>query len=244
MNWKIITAACIMTCTTIAQASNKSEEAFYPTKPGVVMVFEVKDENGKITEQIKDSIISFSGDYNKGVVSATTSKHSSDDVPDIEIEKLILFREGETTLDLVSLTASAMKESIKVSMGSNSTSEEEEEEINKILSNMRIEGECRGIPLHPTVGMKLPSYSIMFKILFITTKIKSTDRKITGQETIKTKAGTFDCYIVEETVTIITAGTREKSKSKTWYARGIGPVKEETYKKKKLVRTNELIEIR
>lgn len=74
-------------------------------------------------------------------------------------------------------------------------------------------------------------------------KKKCYNRKVIGQETIKTGAGTFNCYIVEETVDVKMAGVNEKSTTKSWYARGIGIVKEETYEKKKLVQSRELISI-
>lgn len=83
----------------------------------------------------------------------------------------------------------------------------------------------------------------MFKEYVEKQKKKCYNRKVIGQETIKTGAGTFNCYIVEKTVDVKLAGVSEKSSTKSWYARGIGIVKEETYKKKKLVQSREFISI-
>lgn len=243
MNWKITIAACIMACTTFAQATNNSEIPFYPTTPGVVMNYETKDNKGQVTEQTKDSIAAFSGDIKNGLAIVITSNPNSAEKLDITLKKPMLFKEGEVILDLGSLMTNTMQVALQASLLQAGASESDMEEMNKAIENTKVEGECRGMPLHPTIGMKLPDYEVNLKILFMNSKIKCTDRKITGQETITTAAGTYNCYIIEETVDVSTPGVRQKNTTKSWYARGIGPVKEEIYEKKKLVSTTELISI-
>ena len=63
--------------------------------------------------------------------------------------------------------------------------------------------------------------------------ITTFDRVISGQETITTSAGTFDCMLLSQKTTVkmgktITATTR----SKDWLAKGVGNVKSESYDKK------------
>lgn len=242
MNWKITITACMLVCSTFVQATNKSEVPFYPTTPGVVMHYETRNSKGELIEQMKDSIATFSGDFNKGVA-ITMSKVNKENMRSITLEKLMLFKEGEVIVDMASFMINAFKEGIRQSIAQHGASEEEVKEIEKAMEDIRIEGELRGMPLHPTIGMKLPDYSVSFEILFMSIKIQSTKRKITGEETIKTKAGTFDCYIVEETVEVSSSGASEKNTAKTWYARGIGQVRSETYQKKKLVSRTELTSI-
>ena len=100
-----------------------------------------------------------------------------------------------------------------------------------------ISGEVRGIPRYPVIGA-LPDYEFVFKLSFVTMTVKGTERKITGKEKLTTPAGTFDCFIMEETVTTKAMMQKEVEKTVSWYAYGVGLVKENTYDKKgKLVST-------
>ena len=75
-------------------------------------------------------------------------------------------------------------------------------------------------------------------------KVLGTDRRIVGKETIQTKAGTFDCFILEETITIKSMMMKDIEKIKSWYAYGIGLVKEISYDKNgKLISTMILNEV-
>ena len=91
-------------------------------------------------------------------------------------------------------------------------------------------GEPRGIPRHPQVG-KLPDYEFNFKVKIMGMKVTGEERKIIGRESIQTEAGLFDCFILEETVTIKAMMMTEVERTKSWYAYGIGLVKEISYDK-------------
>ena len=59
------------------------------------------------------------------------------------------------------------------------------------------------------------------------------------------EAGSFDCFILEETITTKVFLMKEVEKTKSWYAYGIGLVKEITYDKNgKLISTMILNEIK
>lgn len=62
-------------------------------------------------------------------------------------------------------------------------------------------------------------------------KVTGEERKIIGKENIQTEAGLFDCFILEETVTIKAMMMTEVERTKSWYAHGIGLVKEISYDK-------------
>ena len=60
--------------------------------------------------------------------------------------------------------------------------------------------------------MELPDYSIEIKIMFITSKMGCKDRKVIGRESVTTPAGTFDCYVIEETMTAKAMMVNEKTR--------------------------------
>ena len=75
-------------------------------------------------------------------------------------------------------------------------------------------------------------------------KVIGEDRRIAGKETIQTEAGSFDCFILEETITTKSMMMKDVEKIRSWYAYGIGLVKEITYGKNgKLISTMILNEV-
>ena len=62
-------------------------------------------------------------------------------------------------------------------------------------------------------------------------KVLGQDRKIVGTEKIQTEAGVFDCFIMEETITTKAMMMKDVEKIRSWYAYGIGMVKEVSYDK-------------
>lgn len=114
------------------------------------------------------------------------------------------------------------------------------EEMKKMI---KVTGEVRGIPRYPKVG-DLPDYEFQFKLSIISIAVTGEERKITGSEKLQTPAGTFDCFVMEETITSKAMMQKDIEKNISWYAYGIGLVKEETYDKKgRLVSTTILDKI-
>ena len=108
---------------------------------------------------------------------------------------------------------------------------------------MNVSGEIRGIPRYPKVG-KLPDYEFSCKISIMGMKVLVQDRKIVGTEKIQTGAGSFDCFILEEKISTKFMIMKEVENIRSWYAYGIGLVKEVTYDKNgKLISTMILNEI-
>lgn len=240
---KIFMAAAIIAGTLSSRAFATTEEPFFPTKAGIVLEYEHKDATGKVNFVTADSITTFTGDFNNGKVTSIGLQRVNNKEQGISVKKTVLLKEGEVIIDLASIMQSTIKKTMKLSLIEAGASETEMKELDQVMENLKIEGECRGIPIKLATGMKLPDYAITFTIAFVKSKIKCYNRKVIGQETINTEAGTFDCYIVEETFETKMAGVSEKSTTKSWYARGIGIVKEETYEKKKLVQSRDLISI-
>ena len=151
------------------------------------------------------------------------------------------FKDGEFTIDMNAFfEADVLGELIDAAAGAEGI-EASDEEKKKAIEEMRklieISGEVRGIPRYPVIGA-LPDYEFVFKFSFVTMTVKGTERKISGKERLTTPAGTFDCFIMEETVTTKAMMQKEVEKTVSWYAYGVGLVKENTYDKKgKLVST-------
>jgi hypothetical protein len=102
---------------------------------------------------------------------------------------------------------------------------------------IKTSGELRGIPRYPEVG-KLPDYEFHIKMSIISMKVLGENRRIIGTESIQTEAGLFDCFILEETLTTKAMMMKDVETIKSWYAYGIGLVKETSYDKNgKLIST-------
>ena len=125
-------------------------------------------------------------------------------------------------------------------------SEERKKEVfEKTKSQLiKISGETRGIPRYPKVG-QLPDYEFHIKFSMLSMTIIGKDRRIVGTERIQTETGSYDCFIMEETISTKAMMLKEVTKTRSWYAYGIGLVKESTYDKSgKLISTITLNEIK
>ncbi len=121
---------------------------------------------------------------------------------------------------------------------------QKKEVIEEVRSELfKISGEIRGIPRYPKVG-KLSDYDYHFKFSIMSIRVTGQERRIAGKEKIQTEAGLFDCYILEETRSTKVMMMKDVEKIKSWYAYGIGLVKEITYDKNgKLLSTMILNEV-
>ncbi len=101
-------------------------------------------------------------------------------------------------------------------------------------ATIKVEGDNLSYPVDMKAGDLLPDASIKVSLNeMMNMTINIRNRKVEGQETITTPAGTFDCYVISqtsETKMVVTISID----SKDWYVPGIGSVKSESYKKGKL----------
>jgi hypothetical protein len=59
------------------------------------------------------------------------------------------------------------------------------------------------------------------------TVMNIVNRVVTGQESIKTPAGTFDCYKIEYDVETTMMNMKTAGKVRQWIAKGVGTVRSE-----------------
>ena len=213
------------------------------------------DSKGKQVATVYNSIESIEGDGVNGKIKVRIEEVPSESPQDtVKSFGFYCFRDGEYMADLRAGMEDNMFEGNELDSLVQSTLKEKypdlpEEKKKEVYEKtkaqiMNISGEARGIPRYPVVG-KLPDYEFHGKFSILSMKFIGKDRRIVGTETIQTEAGSFDCFILEETITTKVFLMKEVEKIKAWYAYGIGLVKEITYDKSgKLISTMTLNEIK
>lgn len=94
--------------------------------------------------------------------------------------------------------------------------------------------ELMRIPNKLAVGYKLPLGEMIVDLGGFRVKSTITENEVIDREEITTPAGSFKCYVVKQTSEGRVMGIKSETTIKTWYARGIGVVKQETYSKGEL----------
>jgi hypothetical protein len=99
-----------------------------------------------------------------------------------------------------------------------------------------IENERMDIPNAPKVGQELADGSISIKaatggMSLLNMKLRCFDRKVEKMEQLTTSAGTFDCVKITQQ-TEFKMIVKRTSTTATWYAKGVGMIRTESYDKK------------
>ena len=100
--------------------------------------------------------------------------------------------------------------------------------------------ELQRIPNKLAVGYQLPLGEMIVNVSGFRVKSTVTENEVIDREEITTPAGTFKCYVVQQTCEGRVMGIKSSSTTKIWYARGIGMVKTESYSKGELFSTSVL----
>lgn len=112
----------------------------------------------------------------------------------------------------------------------------------KYKEDIRVDasGDNPTIPLELKVDDELPNYTLSIKIIVpnvvVTTKASTTQRKIVRKEEVITPAGTFEAFVLEEsvlsTVNILGININATGKGTSWVVPGMGIVKQDNVSKK------------
>ncbi|MFT6928961.1 MAG: hypothetical protein ACJAQ7_000428 [Sediminicola sp.] len=90
-------------------------------------------------------------------------------------------------------------------------------------------------PNNLNVGQSLPDADVLMTVKMPPLNMKMNmnffNRKVEGNESITTPAGTFDCYVITYD-SEAKMGIKMTSSNKLWLSEGYGMVKQETYNKK------------
>ena len=228
-----------------AAASAQTPEPFFPSKTGTVLEYVQRDgKSGETLMFTTDSIAGFSGDFRKGGAKVISTVRYPGDTLTVSAAEPMKFENYEVISDFATAMEESLGDMVKQSLSMAGADETDMAEVDRMMDEVTVSGECRGIPADLSVGMELPDYNVEVKIMFVSTKASCKDRKVVAQETVTTPAGTFDCYVVEEKSTVKTMMASAKNDTRTWYARGIGMVRQEVWARKKLVSVTELTAVR
>lgn len=223
----------------------QTPEAFFPPRAGIVLEYEERDgRSGEVLMSTTDSIAAFSGDFRKGSAKVVSTVRYPGDTLTISAVEPVKFENNEVISDFAAVMEESLGDMVKQALSNAGADEADIAEVDKILEDKTVSGECRGIPAELSVGMDLPDYGIEVKMMFVSTKANCKDRKVVAQEKLTTPAGTFDCYVVEEKSTVRTMMAKARNDTRTWYARGVGMVRQEVWSGKKLLSVTELIAMR
>jgi len=101
---------------------------------------------------------------------------------------------------------------------------------------MDITGTDIQIPNDLNIGQQLADANVNVSMdmgaMKMNVAVNTVDRTVLAQEKVTTAAGTFDCFVLSETIQSKSMGANINMTSKTWLAEGIGMIKNETYNKK------------
>lgn len=97
------------------------------------------------------------------------------------------------------------------------------------------------LPSVMNTGDTLPNVKFKIKIAFASFRVDVSSRSVLREEQIKTPAGDFDCIVVKEHKEEHGFGRNRSTTALTWYARGIGMVRHDTYDKDLRIETSETL---
>lgn len=112
------------------------------------------------------------------------------------------------------------------------------------IQNLITLGDVSSLPVSMKVGSDIPVGVINVKIKNINATFTISNRKVIANENVTTPAGTFNCFKLEEKQTTKVLISSVDYFFTSWYAKGVGCVKQMIYDKKgNLVRWIELTDI-
>ena len=108
--------------------------------------------------------------------------------------------------------------------------------------NVSSEGSSTVLPSDMTAGDVLPDASCVVRAGALRYTVTVSERKVLRKETLSTPAGVFDCIVVSEHKVEKGPGRNRTTTAHTWYSRGIGMVRHDTYDKDSVLETIEILE--
>lgn len=116
--------------------------------------------------------------------------------------------------------------------------------VGQVMQGMQVtvEGTPFALPAGAKVGDTFPDYNIVMNIAGLKTTSNVTGQKVVATETLTVDGRTIDCVVIEQTTSTKVLGMNQSGIQKTWYGKGYGSVKMETYNAKgKMVSGNILV---
>lgn len=223
LNFMIVSLALLFTCST-TQAQN----TFFPTKAGIVLTYVNNDTKGKA-----DSYLQYTIDKVEGSERDMTVSYSA----------LMLDKNRKPTYGPVPLNVSIQDDVMSLDMKQLFVAMKTDTQLDVEFSGINME-----LPANLQPGQSLKdaeaTMTVNMVVMKMTTVMKMTDGKCLAIEDVTVPAGTFKCHKITQSVTTTVMRKTVSSRTVSWYAPGIGTVKNETYDAKdKLQSSMELIEL-
>ena len=199
----------------------KAQEPFYLQKEGVKLGYTITDKKGKVDGYSESKVVSVksSGAQTAVTMQTMVKDKNGKDLLQNPFELSVTIENGTVIMSPKAL-------------------------VGKIVEGLSINGEDLKLPVNLTTGAPLNDYSITMGIAGINTTTQVTGVKAVAEETIEVSGHRIPCVVVESTTSVKVLGIKRSSLQKTWYGRGIGIVKLETYDSKgKLESTQTLTSI-
>jgi len=214
MSFRIILV--IFTIFFVSSTKANEKDTLFPTKAGMVLIYEQKNSKGKTDSYSKLTIKNVEGSDNNMTVSYLAEILNKDMKsqfnPPLEIPLTATVKDGKVILDMKQLFVSRQKDP----------------QAQVEISGAPMELPCDLQPGHSLKDAEA-TMTVDMVIMKLETKVRMTDGKCLGVENVTVPAGTFTCHKIAQTVTSTIMKKQIVSKTISWYAPGIGVVKTETY---------------
>ena len=219
MDWKVFRRLCVLCCALMLCGLSAAAQGFFVESGDAVLEYvRTTAQDGKFKWRHTMRIIDVT--VTESAVQYTTSSVFSKQngkplYRDAVIETTSVDRRtGNVSLDL----GAAMASYIKARTGINATS-------SGLLSSM---------PADIEPGDTLMPVRAVVKVGPLTYTLRVSNRKVLRRETLTVPAGTFECVVISEEKQENGPAHNRSVTNMTWYAKGVGYVRHDTYVKGKL----------
>lgn len=215
--WKMMVMAV---ATMIAVTSVNAQDPFFLYKEGCKVTFVEKNAKGKVNSYTTMTATKVQGDAQNATVTYETMVMDNKKNPVLTkpMPQTYTIKNGTVIYDAKSL-------------------------VNQITEGMdvTVTGTPFQLPANTKKGDTFGDYTITMNIAGIKTNSNITGQQIVAEETIEVSGHSIPCIVLENTQVSKVIGIKQTAKIKTWYGRGLGIVKVETYNKKgKLMNLREI----
>lgn len=190
---------------------------FYPFSEGAISTLTMY--NGKMKEQgkVEYEVVSISNSGGETIASMKNRLYDKKGKEISESEYDAICTDGMVSIDFKSLMRPGMLDAYG--------------DI-----DAEVTGTNLNIPNNLSVGQTLDDAEMLVTISMGGMEMKMrtaiVDREVVGKESITVPAGTYECYVITQTMEFKSMASNMKRGSKQWLAEGIGVVKSEDYNKK------------
>lgn len=189
----------ILLCVLCLSLTAQAQRPYFCVTPGATLEYESYDQDGEKTGITRTTIQSVEGSNGSYEVVYTAEVCDAD---------------GNTIMGPLEMSASIENGNMSAALGS---------------IGMEVTGDVPFIPSRLAVGQYLETGTMNVKTMGMTISTTIDEHYVVDREEYECPAGTFKCYIVLQRTTGKVMGIKAAGATQTWYARGIGAVKTETY---------------